>query len=332
MPTQMLRTVLKDGPHKTRHPGRVWGSWLADCFNSRARGLALAAAGAALLWFASGSAMAQIAFDPATYKQLAPASSSETIPVGTRIDPSNWTTYKKFLPLGVQALFSGKYMFRMGTDPGFAIEVGPTQHIPLPSKVVRDTEKHSGQVRLKDLPSGGKGTEGYVAGEPFPNPTDPDLAYKIIYDNWYRWYPFVQTFHSHTRLVDRFQNISYQMSQTTYWRLSHLSDDDYPTTMPYAAGFALNARFFLLAPEQTKYTTEIEMLHDDPTVVPELYVFLPSLRRSLRTIVSASVRSAGVGGSGSPIAGRNSRRTATISSTASTPTDARRNRGASARN
>jgi Protein of unknown function (DUF1329) len=170
----------------------------------------------------------------------------------------------------------------MGSDPGFAIEMGPTIHIPLPSRVVRDTEKYSGQVRLKEIPGGGKATVGYVAGVPFPNPADPDLAYKIIYDNWYRWYPFVQSLHSHTNLVDRFQNLFYQLGQTTYWRLSHLSDDDYPTNMPYGVGYALNARFFLLAPEQTKYTTEIEMLHDDPTVVPELYVFLPSLRRSLR--------------------------------------------------
>jgi len=255
------------------------GSGRRNCIPRR---LGAAAMAATLAWLSAGTAAAQIAFDPAAYKAMTPTSSSETIPVGTRITRQNWQKYKAFLPIGVQALFSQKYIFRMGDDPGFAIEVGPTVHIPVPSKVVRDTEKYSGQVRLKDLPSGGKGPEGYVAGEPFPNPSDPDKAYKIIYDNWYRWYPFVQTFHSHTRLVDKFQNIFYQLSSTSYWRLSHLSDDDYPTNLPYAAGFALNARFFLLAPEQSRYTTEIEMLHDDPNVVPELYVFLPSLRRSLR--------------------------------------------------
>jgi Protein of unknown function (DUF1329) len=235
-----------------------------------------------LLWLGAAPAGAQYNFDPANYSALNPATSSETIPVGTRITRDNWTNYKKFLPLGVQALFSQQYLFRMGTDPGFAIEVGPTRHISLPSKVVHDTEKYSGQVRLKDVAGGTKAPEGYVAGEPFPNPADPDKAYKIIYDNWYRFYPFVQSFHSRTNLVDRFQNVSFQLSQTTYWRLSHLSDDDYPVNPPYGAGYSLNARFFILAPEQSKYTTELEMLHDDPTLVPELYVFLPSLRRSLR--------------------------------------------------
>ncbi len=248
----------------------------------RTRWLAAVAGAILLAGLLHGTAGAQIAFDPATYKAMVPVSSSETIPPGTRITVDNWQNYKRFLPVGVQALFSQKYLIRMGKDPGFAIEVGPTIHIPLPSKVVRDTEKYSGQVRLKDISSGGKAPVGYVAGEPFPNPSEPDLAYKILYDNWYRWYPFVQSFHSRTNLVDRYQNVSFQLSQTSYWRLSHLSDDDYPNTMPYAAGYVLNARFFIMEPEQSKYTTEIEMLHDDPTVVPELYVYLPSLRRSLR--------------------------------------------------
>ncbi len=262
-------------PHTDTHPTRA-------SLPPAAAACILACLNLIVLWLGAGTAAAQILFDPANYREMAPASSSATIAPGTIITVQNWTAYRKFLPIGVQALFSGKYLFRMGTDPGFAIEVGPTQHISLPSKVVRDTEKYSGQVRLKTIPGGGKAPEGYVAGEPFPNPAEPDLAYKIVYDNWYRWYPFVQSFHSHTNLVDRFQNIFYQLSQTTYWRLSHLSDDDYPTNLPYANGFSLNARFFILAPEQSKYTTEIEMLHDDPTVVPELYVFLPSLRRSLR--------------------------------------------------
>ena len=44
-----------------------------------------------------------------------------------------------------------------------------------------------------------------------------------------------------------------------------LSDVSYPQDMPYARGYLLNSRFFLLEPEQVKYTAEIEMLRDDPT-------------------------------------------------------------------
>ncbi len=108
---------------------------------SRFRWLSAAAAAAMLLGLASGNAVAQINFDPASYQALAPASSSESIPLGTRITRDNWTTYRKFLPIGVQALFSQKYPLRMGSDPGFAIEVGPTIHIPLPSRVVREIQR-----------------------------------------------------------------------------------------------------------------------------------------------------------------------------------------------
>ncbi len=38
----------------------------------------------------------------------------------------------------------------------------------------------------------------------------------------------------------------------------------------------------VLAPEQSKYTVSFTTQHDDPTKLNEIYVFLPSLRRSLR--------------------------------------------------
>jgi hypothetical protein len=98
-------------------------SFLTEKLAGHARWLGAAAA-LILLWITSGSAAAQTTFDPATYKELAPASSSESIPVGTRIDLSNWTAYKKFLPLGIQTLFSQKYLLRMGNDPGFSVEEG----------------------------------------------------------------------------------------------------------------------------------------------------------------------------------------------------------------
>ncbi len=42
------------------------------------------------------------------------------------------------------------------------------------------------------------------------------------------------------------------------------------------------ARYFVFSPEQTRYTTELAQQPDDPQRVQEIYVFLPSLRRSLR--------------------------------------------------
>jgi len=55
-----------------------------------------------------------------------------------------------------------------------------------------------------------------------------------------------------------------------------------PTNMPYAGGMFYVSRFMAIEPEQSKYTTQLQCQPDDPTRVPETYVFLPSLRRSLR--------------------------------------------------
>src|SRR5260370_41172745 len=53
-----------------------------DCFT--ARWLLVALLATTLAWLSAGRAAAQMAFDPAPYQALAPASSSSTLPVGTR--------------------------------------------------------------------------------------------------------------------------------------------------------------------------------------------------------------------------------------------------------
>jgi hypothetical protein len=53
--------------------------------------LSVAAIATMLLWLGAAPAGAQYNFDPANYSALNPATSSETIPVGTRITRDNWT-------------------------------------------------------------------------------------------------------------------------------------------------------------------------------------------------------------------------------------------------
>src|SRR5215469_7036331 len=98
----------------------------------------MAALGAlSLLWLA-GSAAAQQSFtfnDGARYKAEVDAGSSQTIAPGTQITTANWKQYQNFLPVGVQALFSGQYGFKVGDGPEFAMTVGPTVSTPLPKQV-----------------------------------------------------------------------------------------------------------------------------------------------------------------------------------------------------
>src|SRR5262249_55528171 len=124
---------------------------------------------------------------------------------------------------------------------------------------------------------------GYVAGIPFPNPAEPNLAAKLAYDTWGNFRPKAMNFHAWNWLVDNYGNVTNLESDDSFFRLMHLSDPPGgPINLPFASGTYYASRFTVVLPEQSKYTTELTLRPDDPTRVEEIYVFLPSLRRSLR--------------------------------------------------
>ena len=118
------------------------------------------------------TAQAQIAYDKANYDALASATSSDPIPPGTRITLQNWQRYKKFMPIGVQAMFSQAYAFRVGSGPEFTVQVGPTVAVPMAQKLKENTERYAGQTKLRKVDSGGYTVDGYGAGVPFPKPAE----------------------------------------------------------------------------------------------------------------------------------------------------------------
>jgi hypothetical protein len=237
---------------------------------------------ALVLWL-GGLARAQLSYDVANYKALADADSAETIPPGTKITLQNWRQYKKFMQVWMQAAYEGHYTWHVGSSPDYTVVVGPTQHYPLVRKFVEDTEKYGGQTKLVKTPWGGMKWEGYVAGVPFPNPTEPDLAYKLAYNSWANFRPQMMNFHAYNWLVDRMGNVTNLESDDTFYRLMHLSDPPGgPINLPFANGIYYVSRFLVITPEQSRYTTEMTLRPDDPTRVEEVYAFVPALRRSLR--------------------------------------------------
>ncbi|MGH9640266.1 MAG: DUF1329 domain-containing protein, partial [Bryobacteraceae bacterium] len=106
-----------------------------------------------------------------------------TIPPGTSINMQNWRQYKQFMPYGMQMLFAGKYFWKMPADVSMA--VGPTVVLPLPKGYVEASEKYGAQTSVGTTASGHHFVQGYVAGEPFPNPQEPDKGYKLLADVWF---------------------------------------------------------------------------------------------------------------------------------------------------
>lgn len=225
-------------------------------------------------------------FDPQLLKTLASAS-DPGLPAGTKITPENWRNYQQYLPIGMRAMLSGKYHWKIDS-PGYYIEVGPTIPEPLPDKFRADTEKHSGQTKLVPYLTGGYTVSGYVAGMPFPNPEGPDAGYKILYDYYFSYTPYQMFLPYGTILVDRYFNRADQNANVVQLRHCAVSDEGVPVNRPTCTtGSFLTSYFSVTAPEQSKYTTELVMFPFDPGGPAEIYVFLPSLRRSLRLSASA---------------------------------------------
>ena len=241
-----------------------------------------------------GKARAQLKFDPQAYRALASAGSTVTIAPGTKITLQNWTQYRSFMPIGMQALFSGKYPWKIGATPEYTMEVGPTIPIPLSRKYLTDTEKYAGAVRLRKVATGGYTVDKYIAGIPFPSPKEPDLGIKVMYDVWYPYSPFVFEMLFVSTSIDQFKNSTDSTSDTVVWRLNHLSDEGKPRSM-YSPGYLEGDRVEVLEPQQQKYTTQLSLQPDDPAAVQEMYVFAPSMRRPLR--MSTSARCAAMTGS-----------------------------------
>ncbi len=260
----------------------------------RLRGSAFLAGtiGLALMLAASvRPAPAQVTYDAGIYKAMVDASSNASIPPGTRITLDNWKQYRQFMPLFLQVLFSGQYPIKFGREPEYNITVRPTETYPYNDQFAKDTEKFFGQSRLVAVPNGSYTVAPAVqdsGGLPFgPNPAQPLLAYKVIYNFWMSYQPRILDYFAFNWLSDRYHNITTTITDDVSYRLSHLSEPGYPHNLPYSAGYLSSGRYLVITPEQSKYTTEIELTPADPVKDPESYVFLPSLRRALRLSASA---------------------------------------------
>jgi len=121
---------------------------------------------------------------------------------------------------------------------------------------------------------------------PFADPLkgDPNLTgYRVFWNLWYRFHPRVEDGPSCTYVLDQYGNMTRTGDQDfAISQLSHVTDPGFPATDPNAGPYYYVATLEQLAPEIVKYLTSMNLLTEDPTKEPELYEFVPTLRRSLR--------------------------------------------------
>jgi len=225
-----------------------------------------------------------------------PLEKQAPLPIGTVITTQNWQQYKDYMPAWMQLLFGGEYAFKLA--PNQQIVVGQSTPIPYPKAYAANTEKYSGQVGLKVLPDGGTVIQNYTAGLPFPHPTEPNIADKILWNAWYRYLPRVEINKViNSFLIDKYHKIFRQQLFNNYMRLGHVSEPGLPIYTPEAPNVDLALYLEVTEPEQSKYTVSLILYFLDPQRIQEIWSFVPSLRRPLR--LSASARCAPAAGSDS---------------------------------
>jgi hypothetical protein len=233
-----------------------------------------------------GTVRADQPYDPSVYTSM--GEPTDSIPVGTRITIQNWQNYQKFMSLGLRSLMSQKYFWKVPAEA--VLEVAPTVKIGLPRKYREDTEKYHNQTKLVQKGEGYT-VSGYVAGMPFPDidPKDPTAGVKLIYDNYYNYIPYRVFSEAGPKngagwtSVDRYSNKTYSYVYEIYFKFKHISDPGMGVDAPDQQGdIFLSQNNVVWQPEQSKYTNDLLIFYDDPARDPEVYVFVPALRRSLR--------------------------------------------------
>ncbi|MGH7906390.1 MAG: DUF1329 domain-containing protein, partial [Candidatus Binataceae bacterium] len=180
---------------------------------------------------------------------------------GTVINMRNWQQYQQYMTPRMIDFFKGKYFWKF--PPDFEMVVGPEVSYPEPKLYMENTEKYAGDVKILNLPNGGHSIGGYVAGRPFPKPSDPLKGWKILVDEWYRSVPWIWCGkHQPVWLKDRFGNVATESTWLSYRRLSHMSDYDQPLNDPNAQGIDYSEYVMVMQPEQSKYTANLTLYYD----------------------------------------------------------------------
>ncbi|HLW70429.1 MAG TPA: DUF1329 domain-containing protein [Candidatus Binataceae bacterium] len=206
---------------------------------------------------------------------------NQTIPPGTSITTQNWQQYHGFMSDGLQALFAGKYFWKI--SDGMQLNLGPTHINPPPRSYIDATEKYSSQVKLVELPNGGLTLENYQGGAPFPNPEDPHKGWKILADLWYRYFPNTSVImHGGGCSIDRAADVNCTAGDIVYRQLNYNTDPGVPMAVPGGVDKFYTQWYMLVEPEQQRYTASLQIVYTDLKKDEDIYAFVPALRRYQR--------------------------------------------------
>jgi len=198
---------------------------------------------------------------------------------GDIINATNIEQYKDYLPFFIQGFVKDGW----GLAEPVTIHVkGFTENSP-PRMFMAAGEKHKDGVKL--LPDGA--LQGYVSGFPFPDPKEPDIAQKIMWNVYYRWrgddYMYPGGFPvSSRRKGGRITSADALISQVNFTNRT-VVDPKPNLRNPKKLHWAMTLDS--MTPPNKDMVTLV-WRYADPTKQDDMWTYLPTIRRTLRLVSS----------------------------------------------
>jgi hypothetical protein len=135
---------------------------------------------------------------------------------------------------------------------------------------------------LVDQPDGHLTLSNYQGGIPFPDVAEPNRAWKILANLWFRYLPHLTVdMNGVVCTMDDHNNVSCKAGMKVYRQLAFNTDRGVSPQVPGSEGKYFTQYEMVREPEQEKYTTVLTISYADLTRQEDVYVFIPSLRRYL---------------------------------------------------
>ncbi len=209
---------------------------------------------------------------------IGPAIAADPQP-GDVINSANIDQYNDYFPEIMQRFIKDGW----GIVSPAVIHVKGKTNVDVPSTYTEATKQNAGKTTLN--PDGT--IQGFIAGQPFPDPQEPNKAIKIMWNHYYRWRSDGYSYDDGYWYTQQRKGgpISSYLTQIDMLFYAHRTAVDPKPTLPnnqnlYSA-LLLNSR----TPPNKDMAT-LAWRYDDPTKNDDMWTYIPTLRRTLRLVSS----------------------------------------------
>ena len=223
------------------------------------------------------AAIAALLFIGGAFLVLTPAAFCEEPAVGTKIGPSNWKQFEKYIPLSLSAQIEKGMTFEVGGDA--------SKDLQSSSGYRKATEANKGKCKV----DANGVMSGWVGGRPFPDidAKDPQAGIKIAY-NLERRYEgddqYLEKYHLINVDTDGNERIIEGLEKSWAW-LNYMGRVDLEPLGewgPNPKGVLRCGTIVIDFPYDIKGTMRLLFRYDDPAKDDDIWMYIPTMRRVRR--------------------------------------------------